>query len=155
MKLDQLAETPVGQIHTRSAVMVEPSMTTFDVIKAMRAGSCGAALVTDSDGRLSGIFSERDVLLKVGQDNAQMDRPVSELMTTDPKTTATTATVSAALKAMRDGDFRHLPIVDADGAPTGIISVRDILTWVADHFPQQILNLPPRPRRGNTGMYGG
>ena len=155
MKLDQLAMTPVGQMNTRDAVIVEPSMTIYDVIRAMRAGSCGAVLVTDDQGRLQGIFSERDVLRKVGRDKLAMDRLVSELMTPDPRTTSTTNTVSDALEAMRDGDFRHLPIVDDDGAPTGILSVRDILVWVAEHFPKQVLNLPPRPRRGNTGIYGG
>lgn len=155
MKLDQLAMTPVGQMNTRDAVIVEPSMTIYDVIRAMRAGSCGAVLVTDDQGRLQGIFSERDVLRKVGRDKLAMDRFVSELMTPDPRTTSTTNTVSDALEAMRDGDFRHLPIVDDDGAPTGILSVRDILVWVAEHFPKQVLNLPPRPRRGNTGIYGG
>jgi CBS domain-containing protein len=155
MKLDQLAQTPVGQIQTRNALIVEPSTTTFDVIKAMRAGSCGAALITDADGKLAGIFSERDVLVKVGNNGASMDGPVSELMTANPRTTAVTDSVSAALAAMREGDFRHLPIIDEDGAPAGIVSVRDILAWVADHFPKAILNLPPRPRRGNTGMYGG
>lgn len=155
MRLDQLAQTPVGSIHRRDPIIVGLHAPIHDVLDAMRQKGRGAVLVEDQDGRLSGIFSERDVLLKLGHDDASLDCPVAELMTRQPKTIAPSEPVSRALQIMRKGDFRHLPMVDEEGRPTGVLSIRDILVWVSEHFPEEIVNLPPRPRRGAGRLYGG
>jgi len=55
--------------------------------------------------------------------------------------------LDAALLHMAKGGYRHIPIVDEGNHPLGMVSVRDIISYLVEHFPQEILTLPPRPVR--------
>ena len=96
--------------------------------------SIGCVLVTQND-RLVGIFSERDVLLKLNTRAAELaDHPVSEFMTPDPQSLDVDAKVAFALHRMSVGHYRHVPLTDKEGRPTGIISVRDVLRYLTDRM---------------------
>jgi CBS domain-containing protein len=93
---------------------------------------------------LTGIFTERDILLKVidcGRNPATL--PLSDVMTSDPESLALDARLAWALNMMSVGGYRHLPITDDRGWPAFIISVRDIVEFLVESFPAEILNLPP------------
>jgi len=47
------------------------------------------------------------------------------------------------LNKMAVGGFRHVPVVDADGRPVFVVSVRDVVEFLVDFFPNDVLNLPP------------
>jgi len=84
-------------------------------------------LVLDSSGKLVGIFSERDLLLKVAGDNPPvLDRPVREVMTANPETVTPDDSLAFVLHKMDVGGYRHVPVVD-QGQPLGVVSVRDML----------------------------
>jgi CBS domain-containing protein len=90
----------------------------------------GCVLVTDPDGRLCGIFTERDVLYKLaGKVDDLAARPVNQYMTPDPEVTQEGQLIASALQRMMVGDLRHLPIVDEQGRPTKILSSRDIIGY--------------------------
>jgi CBS domain-containing protein len=63
--------------------------------------------------------------------------------------------IAHALRWMHQGGFRRLTRVDSEGRLTGIVSIRDILVFIALHFPQEFLNLPPDPSREATSPWGG
>jgi CBS domain-containing protein len=87
-------------------------------------------LVTDESDRLVGIFSERDVLLRiVGVTEQYEELPVRRFMTANPEAISVRDKIVFALHKMDGGDYRHLPVVDA-GHPVGIISVRDVLRYI-------------------------
>ena len=93
---------------------------------------------------LTGIFTERDVLTKIidsGRNPATV--PLSEVMTADPESLPTDAKLAWALNMMSVGGFRHLPVTDTRRWPAFIISVRDIVEFLVESFPTEILNLPP------------
>lgn len=117
-----------------------------DAIRKMqeRRGEC--ALVAD-DGRLAGILTERDVLMRVLGRDVDLERPVEDVMTPDPATLPAEATVREALGAMDRGGYRNLPLVDEAGKLVGLIRQQDVVEYVAEAFPQEILNLPPRPHQ--------
>ena len=75
-----------------------------------------------------------------------MQQPISEIMSTKVTTLQADASMGEAIKTMSVGGYRHLPIVNADGKPTGMESVYGIVHYLVDHFPQTIYNLPPDPR---------
>src|SRR5213593_42038 len=88
------------------------------VLERMRNTGHGCALITQ-DGRLAGIFTERDVLQKVVDRPETWDRPVAAVMTPRPDTVRPTAPVAAALRSMNRGHYRNVPVVDGDGKIIG------------------------------------
>jgi len=92
--------------------------------QAMRERHVGAVLVA-ADGRLEGIFTERDMVNRVVAEGRDPDQTtLAEVMTADPDTASPSDTAIAALRRMQDGGYRHLPVVDR-GRLIGIVSRRD------------------------------
>jgi CBS domain-containing protein len=110
----------------------------------MRQERVGCLLVCDGD-KLEGILTERDLLKRVLAVRRSLDTPVSECMTRAPAIVDPGESVSAALRRMEEGGYRHLPVVAHDGKPVGILSVKRIVHYVVEHFPQAVYNLPPDP----------
>jgi CBS domain-containing protein len=114
----------------RQPLVVSPTMPLREVLRLMVDNKVGCLLVVEK-GVLAGIFSERDVLLKVGEDAAKLgERPVSEFMTANVQSLPPTAKIAFAVHRMDQGGYRHVPVVNEAGEPLGIFSVRDILTYV-------------------------
>jgi CBS domain-containing protein len=112
----------------------------------MNAQNVGCVLV-EEDGRLTGIFTERDVLTKIVGTNLDIDRTsVNAVMTPDPESLRLDDRLSYALNKMSVGGFRHIPLVDDDGHPVGAVSMRNVVDYMVDLFPAEVLNLPPEPR---------
>jgi CBS domain-containing protein len=125
-----LMEDPVSVLQPRKAVTVSPDATVAEAIRTMLSRDIGSLLIVAADGRLVGIFSERDLLTKVaGRVADYNDRPVSEFMTPDPETIRPTDTLALALHKMDGGRYRHLPVMK-DGQPLGMLSVRDMLRHI-------------------------
>ena len=154
--LDLIASTRVAEIELRPAVRVKPSTTLAEVVSAMQAGRRGAALIEDAEGRLLGIFTERDLMMRVDHgDIAWRDVPVANVMTARPAVIAAAGTIGDALRSMASGRRRHVPVVDGDGRAQALVSIRDILRHFAECFPQEFLNLPPDPRHEASKPWGG
>jgi CBS domain-containing protein len=117
-----------------------------DALAVMREHGGDAVLVLDGR-RLAGILTERDVLNRVLGNNVDESHPVDGFMTAAPRTLDADATLIEAMKAMEQGHFRNVPLVDADGQLVGTLRQLDLLEYVAEAFPQEILNLPPRPHQ--------
>ena len=56
---------------------------------------------------------------------------------------------------MSVGGYRHVPIVDRENKPIGIVSVKDVVNFIVEHYPQEILNLPPEPEAAFRSQHGG
>ena len=76
-----------------------------------------------------------------------MQRPATltlgEVMIRDPECLTVDASVAWVLNKMSVGGFRHVPAVDDEGCPSLIVSVRDVVEFLVQSFPSEILNLPP------------
>jgi CBS domain-containing protein len=107
----------------------------------------GETLLVCEGRRLVGIFTEHDVLTRIVGRDLSPDQPIDGLMTPDPHTIEADATLHQALAAMERGGYRNLPLVEADGTLAGLLRQQDVLSYVAEAFPQEILNLPPRPHQ--------
>ena len=92
------------------------------------------------------IRRERDAL-RLMADGADLDTPLERVMSRQLTTVDQQATVGEAISRMSAGGYRHLPVVDAVGRPTGMVSVRGIVRYLVEHFPSTIYNLPPHPGR--------
>ncbi len=138
---------PLTLLPTRPPLTLAPTASVKDAMQAMKRRHRGCVLITE-DGSvrspLTGIFTERDVLLKVidsGRNPA--DVALGDVMVPDPETLPIDAKLAWALNMMSVGGFRHLPVTDERGWPAFILSVRDIVDFLVEAFPAEILNLPP------------
>jgi CBS domain-containing protein len=119
MELTRIAKRPA---HT-----IDPRATVRDVCQSLKAEGVGALAVIDG-GKLVGIISERDVVVRVVAPGRDPGRTlVSEVMTFPVRTVTEDMTSNAARQLMHEGRFRHLPLLDRDGRLVGMLSVRDLL----------------------------
>src|SRR5215475_8681802 len=101
-------------------------------------------MVVDAEGRLRGIFTERDVLTRVL--GAALDVATTTLgtvMTPNPEALNASQRVAYAVHCMSVAGYRTVPLVDGDGRPVGVVTVSDVLRWLASLFPEAVLNLAP------------
>ncbi len=120
-------------IEPRMLVVAEPRTSVDEAARLMRENAVGAVLVVD-EGRLVGIFTERDAVYRVmavGGEPAAT--PVGEVMTRDPMTVAPDETFGYALLLMHEHGFRHAPVV-VDGRPVGMVSARHALDPDLEEF---------------------
>ena len=97
----------------------------------MNRHNIGCLLVTDAEDRLIGIFTERDVMMDVaGLVNDLAVATVEEYMTHNPVALKPEMPIASALHMMSVHGFRHLPLVDDENRPTGIISFRDVVEYL-------------------------
>jgi CBS domain-containing protein len=125
-----LSEDRVEVLNLAEAISV-PKETSLDTaIQTMRDNAIGCVLVTDSDGKLCGIFTERDVLNKLaGKVDDLSAQAVSQYMTHEPEVVQEGQLLASAMQRMTVGDLRHLPIVDEQGRPKKIMSSRDVIDY--------------------------
>jgi len=120
-------------VQNQKFVTVEKSSTVAQAARLMRQLKIGAVMVVD-DGRLSGIFTERDGLFRVlAQGRNPQTTVLGEVMTPDPETIAPDRPFGHALHMMYEGSFRHVPVVE-DGLPVGMVSSRDVLGPELEEF---------------------
>jgi len=114
----------------RQPLVVSSSMPVREVLRLLVDNKVGCVVVADH-GKISGIFSERDALLKLGERAVELgERPVSEFMTSKVESLPPSAKIAFAVHRMEQGGFRHVPVVNELGEPAGIFSVRDILSYL-------------------------
>lgn len=150
-QLNLNAET-VAHLEALPPVCVEPSLTVRDALKQLQARRRSTLLIC-REGLLVGIFTERDAL-KVMALDANLDVPVEDVMTHNPVVVSPEDSVGDAIRKMSRGGYRRLPIVNRDGVPTGVLSVRQILRYLVEHFPTAIYTLPPSPDEATRDREG-
>lgn len=139
-------QTPIKNLKTRKPVFVSPGHSVAEAIQLMQQKKVGCVAVTEHD-KLVGIFTERDVLLKIAGKVDPAKLKVSEVMTASPQSFQPDDSVAFILNAMHVGGYRHVPVVDETGKPLAVASVKDIVSFILDHFAEDVLNLPPEPIR--------
>ncbi len=107
-------------------ISVTPDKTVRDAAKVMANKGIGFLVVVDSSDprKVVGVLSERDIIRALASNKE--DAKVEELMTKDVVTVKDTDTLYKAAKLMREHGIRHLVVVNEDGIPVGVLSIRDL-----------------------------
>jgi CBS domain-containing protein len=135
----------------KPAITVAIDTSVQEAVHLMQTKRIGCVLVTSRD-RLLGIFTERDVLKKIlGASFDLRQTPITEVMTVQPQALNENDTIAYALNFMDLGGYRHIPIVNDAFEPVGLVSVKDIVSYLVEHFADEVLNLPPHPLAGGDG----
>lgn len=134
----------VDRLQPVEPVILSPQDTVAHAVDIMQSQNLTCVLICD-DGRLVGIFTERDLLKRVLGRQMDLTSPLRDCMTAQPVTVQRKDPVGAAVQRMEEGGYRNLPVVDDDGRPLGVLTVKRIIHYLVEHFPTTVHNLPPDP----------
>ncbi len=119
---EALAEKSVTEIQASPHTVIPADMSVQDAMRKL-AGQDIACVMVEEDGRLAGVFSDRDVLDRVALEfDSVKHQPISSVMTTEPVCVYETDSAAAALSVMAVTGYRHVPVVSLDENILGIIS---------------------------------
>ena len=147
-RVPSLVDARLKVVSRRDPVTVAPGTSLAACIAAIqRSGTGDSVFVTDADGRLAGVLTERDIFGRIVGGDADLTRPVESMMTTKPHHLHLEESVRDAIELMQTGRFRNVPLLDDDDHLVGVVRPQDILKFLAEAFPEELLNLPPRPHQ--------
>ena len=133
----------ISRLDLTTYAIARTGETIGQTLALMRERRVSAVLVEDDADQVVGIFTERDVLLKVAGEARAMSQGVDSVMTPKPQTLSPDDTVGDALRLMEEGHYRNVPVVDADNSVVGNLSQHALITFLTDRYPREIYNLPP------------
>ncbi len=147
-RVPALAERKIRVLTRRDPMMVPPGTRLIECLRAIqRSGVGDSVLVVDADRRLLGVLTERDIFGRLIGTGVDLSQPVETMMTTNPRHLSLESTVRDAIALMESGRYRNVPLIDDEGIVVGIVRQQDILRYLAEAFPEELLNLPPRPHQ--------
>jgi CBS domain-containing protein len=130
-KKTRISGVKVSDVMTAAAITEAPADTVAEAAARMWQQQTGSLLVMEGE-KLAGILTERDLLRCTAEGIDAKSTAVSEVMTSDPVTIGPDTPLRDAAEVMFQKWFRHLPVVSPGGEVVGVISLRDLLTVVAE-----------------------
>ena len=149
----RVRDDSINLLETDDYVCIQPSTSLSEAIERMREDEGGCAIICE-EARIVGIFTERDLMTKIIGNQVDMSSPVSQWMTTTVETLTPAATIGDAVRVMNEKGHRNIPVVK-DGQLVGSISVFDVITYLAESYPKETMNLPPVPAQVMDTQEGG
>jgi CBS domain-containing protein len=129
------------RIAKASTAAVTSSATVMEAVRKMKDANVGAVVVLDN-GVLQGMFSERDVLLRIVFEKKDPERTrVKDVMTTNVIAIRKDTKPDEAVKLMWDKHIRHLPVIREDGTVEGIVEIRNLFHETFEDMAQQLDSL--------------
>lgn len=135
-------------------VTVPTSATVGAALEAVQKHRKGYVLIVE-DGRPRGIMTQREVLMKIVARDVKYDSNVMEYASKIPVTLTGTERIARAIKVMIAEGVDIVPIVDTEGKATAVLLAIDVIHFLAEAFPEQLLNLPPQPHQTMPKPEGG
>jgi signal-transduction protein with cAMP-binding, CBS, and nucleotidyltransferase domain len=120
-----------------SPVIADDKGTVAELLGAMAAAKATSALVVDAEGMLAGIITEQDVTRRIAL-RCDGSEPVSGVMTHPAVAIGAEDYLYTAIASMRRFGWRHMPVIDAEGRPVGMIDLRDALAVASEQILRQI-----------------
>lgn len=149
----RIRQKSVSLMDTEDFVCIDPLTPLRVAIERMKEDEGGCAIICERE-RIVGIFTERDLLNRVVGEEIDLDSPVGEWMSPIVETLTPEATIGDAVLIMNEKGYRNIPLV-RDDRLIGSISVFDVLTFLAESYPKETMNLPPVPAQVMDTQEGG
>jgi CBS domain-containing protein len=142
-RLQDFLSRPLSTLELADPTLVRPADRLGDAIATMRGRGDSCVLVVEAEA-LRGIITERDVLCRFMDPAVDWSQPVSAVMTPDPEALDCEEPIGNAIRMINEHDFRTVPMT-VQGSIRGLVRLGDILRHLAELYPEEVLNLPPRP----------
>ena len=147
-RVPSLTDERLRVLSRRQPVTVPPGTSLAECLRAIqRTGTGDSVFVCEASGRLIGVLTERDIFARIVVGHVDLTQPVETLMTTEPRTLDLDQTIRDAIDLMQTGRYRNVPLVDERRHLIGVVRQVDIIKYLAESFPEELLNLPPRPHQ--------
>jgi len=124
---ERVKDRPVSRLRPREPVVIQDTATLLEVSKAMAHKRADAALIVTHEGELCGIITDKDLAHRVIANFVDINSPVTTIMTRNPKCVRSEDSALDALEMMVDNKFRHLPVLDSQGAVVGVLDIAKCL----------------------------
>jgi CBS domain-containing protein len=145
---------PVSALGLPSVVSIGTNASIGAALYAIQEQGKGYVLVVE-DGRPRAIMTEREVLLNIVARDVKYETNVMEFASPIPVTLTGSERISRAIKMMIAEGVENIPIVDSEGKATAVLRTLDVIHFLAEAFPEQVLNLPPKPHQTMPKPEGG
>jgi CBS domain-containing protein len=145
---------PISALGLPSPISVPTTASVGAALDAVQKHGQGYVLIVE-DGRPRGIMSQREVLMKIVARDVKYNTNVMEYVSKIPVTLTAKERISRAIKLMIAEGVDNIPIVDAEGRATAVLRAVDVIHFLAEAFPEQLLNLPPDPHQTLSKPEGG
>ncbi len=150
-----LNQTKIYQILRPKLVTALPDISLQEALDRMHQERAGYIVLADRHLKVAGMFTERDVLMKVLKKGVSLTEPVEKYMRKNPKTLSKTDNLETAIRTMEEESVRHIPLVDELGQMNGVLSIRTVVNFLAELFPTEVFNLPPKADQIHETVEGG
>lgn len=117
----------VADIMSTPPITAKDNTPVEEIAKLMNENNIGSVMITDSECHLIGIITERDLIFAIANGKIGKNLPAYMIMTENPITIEPEAPIDEALQKMRENNIRHLPVVDPEKKPVGMVSLRDVI----------------------------
>lgn len=147
-RVPSLIDEKLKVLTRREPVSVRPGTSLQACLDLVReTGTADSVFVTDDGGRLIGVLTERDIFAKLVGPDVDLSQPVDSLLVDHPFTLHLDEPIRHAVELMQTGRYRNVPLIDDANALVGVVRPVDVLKYLAEAFPEELLNLPPRPHQ--------
>ena len=144
----------IEEITTPKLVQAPPEISVKDGIDLMQKNRAGYIVVAKNK-KVVGLFTESDVVSKILDKDIDWSKPIQEFMTADWAILKITDPVGQAIDLMSEKKFYHIPLVDDQGDLVNVLSVRTLIRFLAEFYPTETYNLPPRSNQVIETQEGG
>jgi CBS domain-containing protein len=137
---------PISSLGLPSPVSIGRDASVGAALAAVQKHGQGYVLIVEN-GHPVGLMSEREVLMRIVARDVKYAENVDTYMSHAPETLTSREPIATAIRMMNEGGERNIPIVDANGLAVAVLRTTDIIHFLAEAFPAQLMNLPPRPHQ--------
>ena len=138
---------PISALGLPPPVSIGRDASVGAALAAVQQRGQGYVLVVNAERRPVGILSEREVLMRIVARYVKYDEDVDKYLSHGLETLTVKDPIAKAIQMMNEGGERNIPIVDGQGVAVAVLRTLDIIHFLAEAFPAQVLNLPPRPHQ--------
>ncbi len=145
---EAFCDSSIAELDLPKAIVLDEESSLAHAVETLKNNHIGAIIVV-KDKKITGIFTERDFINRLNTERSNIHvLKLKEVMTSDPFTLRDDDAISYALQNMHWGQYRHIPIVDKEGHPLYMLSVRDLLHYIVSFLPERIQLNTANPYRG-------
>lgn len=144
-----LIEAPLSALNPSAVKCLYDTASVHDVVLMMQENKFGSVVIINHANKLVGIITERDILMKVvGKIKNKKRTNVKHVMTHNPIALKHSDKLVFVMHNMYSGGFRHVPVVNDNDEVIGMISIKDVMSYILDAFAHEINNVTCLPFRG-------